>query len=230
MIRTKTALVTGTSLGVGNSLVTKLYNDGYTVIATSRNPEHLIKNKESFGWGDEVLIEHLELTDLKSIKLLYGKYRGITLDLLINNAAGGRYNEDEHELFEAFKHSLLLNTAGPAQLTKFFLDNLKKSTNPTVVFISSFAGTYFYGGDITYSVSKSAVSAMSEIFRIELMHSNIKVTEIRPGGINTRPENPNLNLMDTDDVVDAIIWVSEMPKNCNIDLIEMSPMVNKKYA
>jgi len=229
-MRSKVALVTGTTLGVGNSLVTKLYNNGYTVIATSRNPEHLIKDKESFGWGDEVLIEHLELTDLKSIKLLYGKYRDITLDLLIHNAAGGSYNENEHELFEAFKHSSLLNTAGPAQLTKFFLDNLKKSTNPTVVFISSFAGTYFYGGDITYSVSKSAVSAMSEIFRIELMHSNIKVTEIRPAGINTRPENPNLNLLDTDDVVDAIMWVSSLPKHCNIDLIEMSPIVNKKYS
>ena len=78
-MRSKVALVTGTTLGVGNSLVTKLYNNGYTVIATSRNPEHLIKNKESFGWGDEVLIEDLELTDLKSIKLLYRKYRGCLL-------------------------------------------------------------------------------------------------------------------------------------------------------
>ena len=71
---------------------------------------------------------------------------------------------------------------------------------------------------------------MSEILRIELMHSKIKVTEIRPGGINTRPENPNLNLLDTDDVVDAIMWVSGLPKHCNIDLIEMSPIVNKKYS
>lgn len=230
MIRTKTALVTGTSLGVGNSLVTKLYNDGYTVIATSRNPEHLIKNKESFGWGDEVLIEHLDLTDIESIKLLYSKYKDISLDLLINNAAGGSYNEGEHELFEAFEHALLLNTAGPAHLTKLFLNNLKRSQNPTVVMISSFAGKYFYAGDITYSVSKSAVSAMAEVLRIEFMHSNVKVTEIRPASINTRPDNPNLNHMDTSNVVDSIIWVSEMPKNCNIDLIEMSPIFCKKYS
>lgn len=226
----KTALVTGTSLGVGNALVTKLYNDGYTVIATSRNPDYLIKNKESFGWGDEVLIEHLELTDIKSIKLLHSKYKDINLDLLINNAAGGSYNEEEHELFEAFEHALLLNTAGPAQLTKLFLNNLKRSKSPTVVMISSFAGKYFYAGDITYSVSKSAVSAMAEVLRIEFMHSNVKVTEIRPASINTRPDNPNPNHMDTSNVVDAIIWVSEMPKNCNIDLIEMSPMLSKKYS
>lgn len=227
----KTALVTGTKLGVGNALVTELYSRGYKVIATSTDPNYLIQNKEKNGWGKEVLIEQLDLSDINSIEALYNKYKDINLDLLINNAAGGSYYESSPEgLFKTFEYASLLNVVGPAHLTKLFLNNLKKSTNATVVFISSFAGKYFYAGDITYSVSKSAVSAMSEILRIEFMHSNVKVTEVRPASINTRPDNPNLNHMDTSNVVDAIMWVSEVPKSCNIDLIEMSPIFCKKYS
>lgn len=227
----KTALVTGTKLGVGNALVTELSKRGYRVIATSRDPNYLIQNKEKNGWGEEVLIEQLDLSDINSIETLYNKYKDIDLDLLVNNAAGGSYYESNPEgLFKTFEYSSLLNVVGPAHLTKLFLNNLKRSKNPTVVMISSFAGKYFYAGDITYSVSKSAVSAMSEVLRIEFMHSNVKVTEIRPASINTRPDNPNVNHMDTSNVVDAIVWVSEVPKNCNIDLIEMSPIFCKKYS
>lgn len=227
----KTALVTGTKLGVGNALVTELSKRGYRVVATSRDPNYLIQNKEKNGWGEEVLIEQLDLSDIDSIENLYNKYKDIDLDLLVNNAAGGSYYESSPEgLFKTFEYASLLNVVGPAHLTKLFLNNLKRSQNPTVVMISSFAGKYFYAGDITYSVSKSAVSAMAEVLRIEFMHSNVKVTEIRPASINTRPDNPNINHMDTSNVVDAIMWVSEVPKNCNIDLVEMSPIFCKKYS
>ena len=46
----KTALVTGAKLGVGNALVTELSKRGYRVIATSRDPNYLIQNKEKNGW------------------------------------------------------------------------------------------------------------------------------------------------------------------------------------
>ena len=227
----KTALVTGTKLGVGNALVTELSKRGYRVIATSRDPNYLIQNREKNGWGEEVLIEKLDLSDIDSIENLYNKYKDIDLDLLVNNAAGGSYYESSPEgLFNTFEYASLLNVVGPAHLTKLFLNNLKRSQNPTVVMISSFAGKYFYAGDITYSVSKSAVSAMAEVLRIEFMNSNVKVTEIRPASINTRPDNPNINHMDTSNVVEAIMWVSEVPKSCNIDLVEMSPIFCKKYS
>lgn len=226
----KTALVTGTKLGVGNGLVTKLSSLGYNVIATSRDPNNLINNKEKFGWGDNVFIEHLEMSDSSSINSLYIKYKECTIDLIVNNAAGGSYYEsDSQSLFDTFSYSSSLNVGGPAYLTKLFLNNLKKSDNPTVIFISSFAAKYPYPGDITYCVSKSAVSTMAQVFRMELSPLNIKVTEINPSSINTRPDNPNFSHLDVQDVVDTVIWVSEMPKHCNIDLIEMSEIRTRKH-
>ncbi len=226
----KTAIVTGTKLGVGNGLVTRLSSLGYHVIATSRDPNFLILNKENFGWGVNVDIEHLDLSDKGSIDKLYSKYKDIQLDLLVNNAAGGSfYEKDGENLFDSFSYSTSLNIGGPSYLTKLFKNNLKKSDNPTVVFISSFAAKYPYPGDVTYCVSKHGVSYLSEIFRIEMSPMNIKVTEIRPASINTREDNPNMSHLNVEDIVNTIIWVSEMPKHCNIDLIEISEIRTRKH-
>jgi NADP-dependent 3-hydroxy acid dehydrogenase YdfG len=82
---------------------------------------------------------------------------------------------------------------------------------------------------MTYCLSKNGVSKLSEIFRIELFNTNIKVTEIRPASINTRDENPNLFHLNTDDIVNTIDWVFNMPSHCSIDLIEMSEIRTRRF-
>ena len=226
----KTALVTGTKLGVGKGLVSKLSSLGYNVIATSRDPNFLINNKQNFGWGDNVFIEQLDLSDISSVDSLYKKYQNSTIDLLVNNAAGGSFYEGNGvNLFDAFTYAGSVNVGGPAYLTKLFLNNLKQSENSTVIFISSFAGHYPYPGDITYCVSKSGVSSLAQVFRLELPPMNIKVTEIRPSSINTRPDNPNMSHLEIEDIVNTIVWVSEMPKHCNIDIVELSEIRTRKH-
>lgn len=224
----KTVLITGTTLGVGNALVTKFSNLGYTVIATSRDPNSLMNNKSKFGWSHNVFIEHLELSKKESIINLYEKYKNTKIDLIVNNAGGGNQNWS-HDLFESFSYSTSLNIIGPAFLNKLFLENLKRSENPTIIFISSFAGKYPYPGDISYCLSKNAVSKLAEIFRIELFNTNIKVTEIRPASINTRENNPNHVHLNVEDIINTIEWVFDMPPHCNIDIIEMSELRTRKY-
>ena len=226
----KTVLVTGTKLGVGNGLVSKLSSLGYEVIATSRDANYLLNNKDNFNWGENVHIEHLDLSKLDSIKTLHEKYKNKKIDLLVNNAAGGSFYEENGEnVFESFEYASSLNIGGPAYLTKLFINNLKQSDNPTVIFISSFAGKYPYSGDITYCVSKGAVSTMAQVFRIELAPMNIKVTEIIPSSINTRDDNPNFSHLTVEDLINTILWIFNMPKHCNIDMIEMSEIRTRKY-
>jgi len=223
----KTAIVTGVTLGVGNALVNKLSELNYNVIATSRYPEN-IKNI----WGDNVKIEHLDLTDKKSIEDLHQKYKDTQIDLIVNNAAGGSYREGE-DLYSIFIKAHSINVIGPALLNKLFSKNLSNSENPSIIFISSFAGKYPYAGDITYCNSKSALSNLAETLRIEYGPGlKIKVTEIRPSRINTRESHYGEAefSMSVDDIVNTIVWISEMPRYCNIDLVEMSPIFAKKYS
>lgn len=221
----KTAIVTGTTLGVGRKTVTELSNMGYKVIATSRDPER-IKDLES----ENVYVEKLDTTNFNEIKALYEKYKDITLDILVNNAAGAvdatnLVNEDPNN----FTKSYMLNVSGPMYLTKLFTNNLAKSENSTVIFISSFAGKYLYTGQSNYTNSKSAVSNLADLFRLEYAPLNIKVTEICPATINTREDQRRDIAMTSEDIVSAIIWVCGMPKHCNINFIEMAPTLSRKY-
>lgn len=223
----KTAIVTGVTLGVGKGIVDKLCALNYKIIATSRNPENL-----KGVWGENVLVEHLDLREKETIQKLYHKYKDTQVDLIVNNAAGGSYDPSK-DWYDTFIEAHSINVIGPALLNKLFRQNLSNSENPLIIFISSFSGKYPYVGDVSYCNSKAAVSSLAEISRMEYAPGlKIRVTEIRPSSINTRESNfkSEENAMSSEDIVNAILWVSQMPRYCNIDLIEMSPIFAKKYS
>lgn len=223
----KTAIVTGTSkkFGVGRQTVLDLSSNGYNVIATSTDISK-IKDLES----ENIKIEKLDLTNFNEIKEFYNKYKDITLDLLVNNAAGGidpTYLIDEDP--SNFTQSYTLNVSGPMYLTQLFLNNLKKSDNSTVIFISSFAGRYPYLGQSNYCNSKRGVSGLAELFRLEYSMHNIKVTDICPASINTEPNVEKPAAISATDVSSAILWVTTLPQNCNINQIELAPTQSKIF-
>jgi len=80
----KTAIVTGASKGVGYATVKLLSENGYKVIAASRD-----LSKVSNLVSDNVEVYSLDITNSSEIKKFYEKYKDITLDLLVNNAGGG---------------------------------------------------------------------------------------------------------------------------------------------
>jgi hypothetical protein len=117
----------------------------------------------------------------------------------------------------------MVNVAGPMYLSKLFIPNLKKSDNATIIFISSFAKNHFYAGGGNYATSKLSISGLAKLFRLELSHFKVKVTEICPAAINTHQHNDGA--LEAEDIVDAILWISKLPQRCNIDLIEISPSI-----
>ena len=80
----KTAIVTGASKGVGYATVKLLSENGYKVIAVSRD-----LSKVSSLVSENVETYQLDITNQNQIKEFFEKYKCITLDLLVNNAGGG---------------------------------------------------------------------------------------------------------------------------------------------
>jgi NADP-dependent 3-hydroxy acid dehydrogenase YdfG len=217
----KKAIVTGVSGGVGNLLAHTLCNNGYFVIGTSRNPE-AIKNLNH----ENIKVERLDLLDEESINSFYNRYKDEAIDLIVNNASCAGIDGAKHlssETPKNFLHSYMVNVAVPMYLSKLFIPNLKKSDNATIIFISSFAKKHFYAGGGNYATSKLSISGLAKLFRLELSHFKVKVTEICPAAINTHQHNDGA--LEAEDIVDAILWISKLPQRCNIDLIEISPSI-----
>jgi NADP-dependent 3-hydroxy acid dehydrogenase YdfG len=220
----KTAIVTGASKGVGLATVKHLSQNGYKVIAVSRD-----LSKVSELISDNVEAYNLDITDSKAIEIFFDKYKDITLDLLVNNAGGG--SSPTHiinETPENFRIAYDINVTGPMHLSNLFVPCMQKSESPTIIFITSFGGKIPYLGGGNYTNAKRGQRGLIDTMRLEFPEYGIKITEICPATIDTQLEKKD-NALSAQDLAEAIYWVGSLPNHVNINEIEICHINSSKY-
>ena len=220
----KTAIVTGASKGVGYATVKLLSENGYKVIAVSRN---LSKLKDLAS--DSVEIYQLDITNESQIKTFFEKYKDITLDLLVNNAGGGSGPTNIiNETPENFRRAYDINVTGPMYISQLFVPCMQRSESPTIIFVTSIGGNIPYPGGGNYTNAKRGEIGLLETMRIEFPSYNIKITEICPGTIDTQVEKKN-DALTADDLAESILWVSSLPSHFNVNSINISHINNSMF-
>jgi len=221
----KTAIVTGSSKGVGYATVKLLLNSGYRVIAVSRNLSELSKIS-----SDNLELYRLDITQKDQIKGFFDKYKDISLDLLVNNAGGGASPTSIiNETMDNFRMAYDINVSGPMYLSQLFVPCLQRSESPSIVFVSSLSGKVPFRGGGNYTNAKRGMMALVDTMRMEFPQYGIKVTEICPGTIDTQIEKKD-NALTAEDVAEAIRWISSLPKHFNVNHLEISNIFNSKYV
>ena len=221
----KTAIVTGASKGVGYATVKLLSENGYRVIAVSRD-----LSKVSSLVSDNVEVYKLDITDSNEIKRFYEKYSDITIDLLVNNAGGGAGpTHIINETMDNFRRAYDINVTGPMYLSQLFAPSMKKSDSATIIFITSLCGKIPFRGGGNYSNAKRGEMALIDTMRMEFPEYGIKITEICPGTIDTQTEKKE-NALTAEDLAESIRWVGSLPKHLNINHLELSHINNSKFS
>jgi NADP-dependent 3-hydroxy acid dehydrogenase YdfG len=219
----KTAIVTGASKGVGYSTVKLLSENGYRVIAVSRD-----LSKVSELVSENVEVYKLDITSQEDIEKFYEKYSDITLDLLVNNAGGGSGPTSIiNETMDNFRKAYDINVSGPMYLSQLFVPSMKKSESPTIIFISSLGGKFPYRSGGNYTNAKRGMMALVDTMRLEFPEYGIKVTEICPGTIDTQEEKRDIAIT-AEDMAESIRWVASLPKHVNINHIEINHILSGK--
>lgn len=220
----KTAIVTGASKGVGYATVKLLSENGYKVIAVSRDLS-LVSNLIC----ENVEVYKLDITNSEEIKKFYETYSDITLDLLVNNAGGGAGPTTLiNETMDNFRRAYDINVSGPMYLSQLFVPCMEKSDSPTIVFISSLGGKFTYRSGGNYTNAKRGMMALVDTMRMEFPAYGIRVTEICPGTIDTQKEKRDIALT-AEDMAECIRWVAQMPSHVNINHIELNHLLSGKY-
>jgi len=220
----KTAIVTGASKGVGYQTCKTLSQNGYRVIALSRNFDRM-KSLVS----ENIEIYKIDITNFAEIKKFFEHYKEVVLDLLVNNAGGGSSpTQIINESPENFNYAYSLNVRGPMYLSKLFTGNLSKSENPTIIFVSSLGGKVPYAGGGNYTNAKRAIGGLVDTMRLEYPAYGIKVTEICPGSIDTVDGEKRDIALTAKDMAHAITWVAELPKHVNINYLEMNHVLSRR--
>jgi NADP-dependent 3-hydroxy acid dehydrogenase YdfG len=220
----KTAIVTGASKGVGYATAKLLSENGYRVIAVSRDLSKISKLQ-----SDNLEVYQMDITQEKEIKDFFKKYQDVTLDLLVNNAGGGSAPTNIiYETMDNFKRAYDINVSGPMYLSQLFVPCLKRSESPTIIFITSLSGKIPFRGGGNYSNAKRGEMALVDTMRMEFPEYGIKITEICPGTIDTQEESKPYSLT-AEDMAEAIRWVGSLPKHFNVNHLEVSNIFNSKY-
>jgi len=173
-------LVTGASSGFGLLVANKLYNSGFNVIGTSRNPE-LHQKLVPFK------LLALDITDDRSIKS-FGKqlFNEVShLDILINNAGFYLSGLAEETTIEQGKKQLETNFWGTVKLTNELLPYFRKQRFGKIITVGSIMGLISLPGGAYYAASKHALEGYFKALRFELNEFNIKVCMVEPMGFKT---------------------------------------------
>lgn len=185
----KTALITGTSKGIGLETSLAFGRAGYKVFATMRNPAIASDLKQKIK--SESLDIHISEMDVdsdasvkKSIATIIQNYGQI--DVLVNNAGIERHGSIEELPLEDFKAIMETNYFGVIRCAKEVLPQMRKNKQGCIINVASVAGHVSNTPLGAYAASKFALEAISEALAGEVKPFNVKVAIVEPGIINTQ--------------------------------------------
>ena len=179
----KHVLITGCSSGIGLCLATALEQYGYKVIASARKQNDVDK-LESLG----LIACQLDLADTQSIDDAVGftlKQCNGRLYGLINNGAYGQPGAVEDLSRQAMLEQFQTNVFGTQELTNKIIPSMRQLNQGRIIQISSILGLICLPYRGAYNASKYALEALTDTLRIELTHTNIKLSLIEPGPIES---------------------------------------------
>ena len=223
----KRVLVTGSSKGIGLSIVKALLQQGCIVVSNGRNENTLLsainRLDGCFGvTGDITDPEQAEKLVQESIKLLGG------IDLLICNVGSGKSVDPGCENNSEWHRMLEINFLSATNMIEAAKGELKK-TNGVIVCISSICGNEVIpGAPITYSVAKAALNAYVRGISRPFSDDSIRINAVAPGNIlfpgstwdKKQKANPSVvnkllyenvplkKFGSTDDIANLVLWLS----------------------
>ena len=237
----KTALITGTTSGIGEATAHTLAEQGYRIILNGRRTDRLEEQakelKEKYNCTTHLMPVDVRDHDAVAeyIDSLPSDWQNI--DGLVNNAGLAAGLETlENGSIDHWNRMIDTNIKGLLYVTKSMIPLLKK-TQGHIVNIGSIAGKEVYPNGNVYCGTKHMVDALNKAMRRELAEAGIKVSSINPGAVETEFSIVRLdgdeskaktvyegfeNLV-AQDIADAIWFVLSRPRHVNINELIIMP-------
>ena len=179
MSSSKWALVTGASVGIGESFTRLLAKQGYNIALVARDEVRLHERadslREKFGVQTFVLVADLA-TDA-GCKVVEDYISTYPIEVLINNAGFGIKYPFTMSALQAEQDLLDVLVRTPMRLMHVILPGMKERNSGTIINVSSVA-SFIAGG--TYSAAKSYLTVLTEAVNTEVNGTNIKVSALCP--------------------------------------------------
>lgn len=189
----KTALITGSSRGIGKACALKLAEKGFNIVVNYNSNEEAAQKtvEEITVLGRKAIAVKADTSDLKQVQDMFRtavKEMG-GIDVLVNNA--GVVN-DAYLLMlngDSLQKSLDINIKGYFNCAQQAALKMMKNKKGCIINISSVSGIHALAGQSVYSATKGAVNSMTMVLAKELAPYGIQVNAIAPGFVETEMIN-----------------------------------------
>ncbi len=235
-------IITGATSGIGEAAAHKFAANGYDLILTGRRAERLeeLKARLLTSYNIEITTLNFDVRSLteceKAIASLTDEQREI--DILLNNAglAAGLEHIDTGST-DDWDAMIDTNVKGLLYISKIISKIMIDRKGGHIINLGSIAGTQPYENGAVYCGSKHAVHAISQGMRIDLLGHGIKVSEVRPGMVETefsvvrfhgdKSQADNVyrgvKPLTAEDIAESIYWIATLPPHMNIDDMVITP-------
>jgi NADP-dependent 3-hydroxy acid dehydrogenase YdfG len=230
----KIVLITGATSGIGLACARKFAENGDRVILTGRNESRLADiKKELTEKGSDVLTLTFDVRNREKasdfIKSLPTEWQEI--DILVNNAGLALGLEPEYEgNLDDWETMIDTNIKGLLTMTRLVVPGMVKRNRGHIINVGSVAGDAAYAGGNVYCATKAAVKALSDGLRIDVANTAIRVTNLKPGlvetnfsnirfrGDNDRAANvyKGIKPLTGDDIADVAVYAANAPEHVQI--------------
>ena len=242
MSMNRVALVTGAGRGIGRAIALKLAGAGWDVAVNYRTSaagaEEIASN--IIILGRRAIAVQADVADAQAVRAMVADVedRLGPVSLLVNNAglAAGFEHLDRGSTAD-WNAMIDTNVKGLLYVSQIVARKMIAAGGGHIVNIGSIAGTEPYENGAVYCATKHAVHAISQSMRADLLSYGIKVSEVRPGmvetefsvvrfhGDRTAADNVyrGVEPLTGDDIAEAIAWIAQLPAHMNVNEIVLMP-------
>lgn len=230
--------ITGATSGIGLATARAFQQKGYGLILNGRREERLLELKKEFA-STPVVLAPFDVADVAAVQSWCEAHQNDLkkIGVLVNNAGLARGTDPIHKGSEADWNEMIdTNIKGLLAVTARVIPHFVARSCGHIVNLGSVAGRWTYPGGAVYSATKFAVRALSEGFRMDLIGTGVRVTNIEPGMVET--EFSEVRFRDKDkakqvyrgmtplsgeDIARTILWAVEQPPHVNIQELVIYP-------
>lgn len=185
----KTAIVTGSSRGIGRSIAIALAQDGFNVVVNysgnASKAEAVVDEIKALG--QDAFAIKADVSNMDEVKAMIDKTIETfgTLDCIVNNAGITRDNLAMRMKSSEFNDVINTNLTGVFNVIQAATRQLLRQKSGTVINVSSIVASIGNAGQVNYVAAKAAVEGMTKTFAREFASRGIRVNAVAPGFIKS---------------------------------------------
>ncbi|MFZ0286823.1 MAG: SDR family NAD(P)-dependent oxidoreductase [Terriglobales bacterium] len=183
----KVAVITGSSMGIGEAIAKLFADEGASVVVLSRDAARAEAARQRIGHTDRSLALSCDVRNREEIDRVLGLvlHHFHRVDIWVNNAGHGLLDSVAHAEPAAYRETFDTNFFGALQSMQAVVPVMKQQGGGTIINISSVAGHIPLPFHAIYSATKFAMNAIGKAARIELKTSGVHVLTVCPGYVRT---------------------------------------------